>query len=100
MYETIFLGLACLCAPLLAKYAGYENGKKAFHMVGLSGLFFLLAASFSLVFTGDRLGMFGLFTLLGHYGLLLSYFLGWLMMLLGVVLELMGTLFMPTHAHR
>ncbi len=48
MIETIILGVACLSAPLFAKYAGYEIRKKPYDMVGVGGLFFLLGAAFAL----------------------------------------------------
>ena len=35
MYETIILAIACLSAPLFAKYAGYEITKKPYDMVGV-----------------------------------------------------------------
>ena len=50
-YGMIVLGLASLSAPFLAKLAGYEMHRKPFDFVGVSGIFFLLAASFSLAST-------------------------------------------------
>lgn len=47
-YGLIVLGLVGLSAPFWAKLAGYETHRKPFDLVGASGLFFLLAASFQL----------------------------------------------------
>ena len=47
-WELIVLGLACLTAPICARWAGFETRHKPFDLVGASGLFFLLAASFIL----------------------------------------------------
>lgn len=41
MYELVFLGLALMVAPVLAKTAG-QKGRHDF--IGLGGLFFLVAA--------------------------------------------------------
>ncbi|MBI1883002.1 MAG: hypothetical protein HYS08_02215 [Chlamydiae bacterium] len=81
MLEIIFLGLACMSAPLFAKYAGFEHKKLAFDMVGLSGMFFLLGSAFMLV--SSKLEMF---SGLGHYGMLFSYFVGLLGMVIGALL--------------
>ena len=43
-YELIFLGIASIGAPYLAKAAGYKNGLMPFKMLGLAGFFFLMSA--------------------------------------------------------
>ena len=47
-YELIVLGLVCLVTPWLAKLAGYEIARKPFDLVGIGGVFFLLASAFGL----------------------------------------------------
>ena len=50
-YGLIVLGLASLSAPFLARLAGYETHRKPLDLVGAGGIFFMLAASFSLAST-------------------------------------------------
>lgn len=78
MYETIILAVACLSAPLFAKYAGYEIHKKPYDMVGVGGLFFLLAAAFSL---GPLKVDF--MRNIAITGMVASHVLGWLMVIIG-----------------
>lgn len=47
-YQLLLLGLICLVAPVLARFAGYETRRKPFDLVGIGGIFFLLAASLGL----------------------------------------------------
>ncbi len=77
MYETIILGIACLSAPLFAKFAGHEI-KKPYDMVGTGGLFFLLGAAFTL---GPSRVDFLLN--IGTIGSIVSHVLGWLMVIIG-----------------
>lgn len=78
MYETIILAIACLSAPLFAKYAGYEIHKKPYDMVGVGGLFFLLGAAFSL---GPSRVEF--MNNIATTGSIASHVLGWLMVIIG-----------------
>ncbi len=78
MYETIILAVACLSAPLFAKYAGYEIHKKPYDMVGVGGLFFLLAAAFSL----GPLKVEFMYNI-AVTGSIASHVLGWLMVIIG-----------------
>ena len=78
MYETIMLGIACLSAPLFAKFAGYEINKKPYDMVGVGGLFFLLGAAFAL---GPSKVDFLLN--IGVLGTIVSHILGWLLVIIG-----------------
>jgi len=78
MYETIILAVACLSAPLFAKYAGFEITKKPYDMVGVGGLFFLLGAAFTL---GPSRVEFMLS--IGEIGSIASHVLGWLMVIIG-----------------
>ena len=78
MYETIILAIACLSAPLFAKYAGYEIRKKPFDLVGVGGLFFLLAAAFSL---GPSKVDF--LANIGATGSIVSHIIGWLLVIIG-----------------
>lgn len=78
MYETIVLGIACLSAPLFAKYAGYEITKKPYDMVGVGGLFFLLGAAFQL--GPSRVDFL---MNMATVGSIASHMLGWLMVIIG-----------------
>ena len=80
MSETIILGLACLSAPLFAKYAGYEIHKKPYDLVGVGGLFFILGTAFTvgpskLDFLRD----------ISTMGTLVSHLLGWILLVIGAV---------------
>ena len=72
------LGIACLSAPLFAKFAGYEITKKPYDMVGAGGLFFLLGAAFAL---GPSKVEF--LVNIGTIGTVVSHVLGWLMVIIG-----------------
>lgn len=78
MYETIILAVACLSAPLFAKYAGYEIRKKPFDMVGVAGLFFLLGAAFAL---GPSKVEF--MRKVAVTGSIVSHVIGWLLVIVG-----------------
>ena len=78
MYETMILGIACLSAPLFAKYSGYEITKKPYDMVGVGGLFFLLGAAFTL---GPSKVDF--LSNIATTGSVVSHVLGWLMVIIG-----------------
>ncbi|MBI1869787.1 MAG: hypothetical protein HYS07_01180 [Chlamydiae bacterium] len=96
MMEIIFLGLAAMSAPLFAKYAGFEHKKMAFDLVGVSGLFFILGSAFTFVFSKVEM-----FSLLGHYGMLLSYFAGLAGMIVGALwagLDLLFEVLMHTRS--
>lgn len=93
MYETIILAIACLSAPLIAKYAGYEIKKKPFDMVGVAGLFFLLGAAFSL---GPSKVTF--LVQIGTLGSIISHILGWLLVIIGAFRSTLDVL-METEEH-
>ena len=99
MYETIILGIACLSAPLFAKYSGYEITKKPFDMVGVGGLFFLLGAAFEL---GPSKVEF--LVNIGATGRIASHMLGWLMVIIGAFRSAIDVIMekeeMVTHAAR
>ena len=88
MNETIILAIACLSAPLFAKYAGYEIRKKPFDMVGVAGLFFLLGAAFSL---GPSKVEF--MTHVAMTGSVVSHILGWLLVIIGAFRSTLDVLF-------
>ena len=93
MLDTILLGLACMSAPLFAKYAGYEIKKKPFDMVGISGLFFILAASFTV--GPARVVAFHQFS---DTGTLVSYLIGWGLLVIGALQGMLDVLL--EHNHR
>lgn len=86
LWETILLGLALMVAPVFAKYAGYELKKFPYDMVGMAGLFFLMAGAFSLQFWTTMTFFGGFFTHVAHWMTLAGYFFGGLTLLFGTVL--------------
>ncbi|HUJ09609.1 MAG TPA: hypothetical protein VL171_06240 [Verrucomicrobiae bacterium] len=91
-YELIVLGLICLAAPWLAKIAGFETGRKPFDLVGVAGIFFLLAAAFgvgmSLVIALDQIG---------KAFMLVSLLLGWIALGAGAVWGTVDVIREPYH---
>ena len=77
-YGLIVLGLACLSAPFCAKLAGYETHRKPFDLVGASGMFFLLAASFQ--FAASMSTMIAGFA---HGFMMAAFAIGWLGLMWG-----------------
>ncbi len=93
MLETIMLGLACMSAPLFAKHAGYEIRKKPYDLVGVAGLFFILATAFA---AGP--GQIEILKQLSSTGALVSHLLGWVLLVIGALRGTMDVLF--EHNHR
>jgi hypothetical protein len=93
MLDTIMLGLACMSAPLFAKYAGHEIKRKPYDLVGTAGLFFILAASFTV---GPS--KIEAFHELSDVGMLSSYLLGWILLVIGALRGMMDVLL--EHNHR
>jgi hypothetical protein len=94
-FQLLLLGLICLAAPGLARFAGYETRRKPFDLVGIGGIFFLLAASFGL---GPSLveslrNMPGLLNVLT----VLSFCLGWISLIVGAVWSTIEVLREPKH---
>ena len=79
-YELIVLRLICLAAPWLAKIAGFETGRKPFDLVGVAGIFFLLAAAFGIGMT-----LVAGLEQIGHAFMLVSMVLGWIALAAGAV---------------
>src|SRR5438093_749370 len=79
-YELIVLGLVGLAAPWLAKTAGFETGRKPFDLVGVAGMFFLLAASF-----GVGMSLVVALADIGRAFMLVSIVLGWIALAAGAV---------------
>jgi hypothetical protein len=77
-YELIVLGLACLGAPICARWAGFETRRKPFDLVGAGGVFFLLGASFSMA-----MGMFPSIAALANGLMMIAFVLGWIGLLIG-----------------
>ncbi len=88
MYETIVLAFAALIAPVFARYAGYELRRKPFELVGTSGLFFLLSVAFGVLPVTQFASLISLWNFLG----IISYFIGWICMLVGTIWELVDVL--------
>jgi len=91
-YELIVLGLVSLAAPWLAKIAGFETGRKPFDLVGVAGIFFLLAAAFgmgmTLVIALDQIG---------KAFMLVSLVLGWIALGAGAVWGTVDVIREPDH---
>ncbi|HDD46528.1 MAG TPA: hypothetical protein ENG42_03555 [Candidatus Aenigmarchaeota archaeon] len=79
MGVDVYLAVAVLLAPVFAEYAKVRaKAEKAFSMLVVSGLFFLLSLSFgATVFAG--------FGSLALFGTMLFEVLGWLLLLIGAV---------------
>jgi len=93
MYPTLILAVAALSAPLFARLAGYELRRKPFELVAAAGLFFLLTVAFGLL----PLDYVALKTIWFWAGVV-SYFIGWLSLLVGAVWEMVDVLSTPEEA--
>lgn len=91
-YELIVLGLVSLSAPALAKIAGFETGRKPFDLVGIAGIFFLLAASF-----GVGVTLIASLTQIGNAFMLVSVVLGWIALAAGAVWGTVDVIREPDH---
>jgi hypothetical protein len=91
-YELIVLGLVCLVTPWLAKLAGYEIARKPFDLVGIGGVFFLLASAFGL-------GMNLVESLrgIGSAFQIVTIVLGWLALSAGAVWGTLDVMREPNH---
>jgi hypothetical protein len=79
-YEVILLGLVCLATPWLARMGGYEIARKPFDLVGIAGMFFLLASAFGLgVSTVEALRA------LGNAFETVSFVMGWIALAAGAL---------------
>jgi hypothetical protein len=79
-YQLIILGLACLIAPWLATLAGYELKHKPFALVGVGGMFFLLATSFGL-----GMNLVDVLHTAGRALMIISFVLGWIALGIGAI---------------
>ena len=79
-FEMVWFALATLLAPVFAEYAKIRGkADKAFSFIGTSGVFLLLAMGFQLEFFTAFAGQAAM------YGVYLFQFLGWLVLLIGVL---------------
>ena len=94
-FQLLLLGLFCLTAPGLARFAGYETPRKPFDLVGIGGVFFLLAASFGL---GPNL-VESLRRLAGFWNglMVISFCLGWISLIVGAVWSTIEVIREPEH---
>src|SRR5437660_1062134 len=94
-YPLILLAFVCLITPWLARLAGYEIGRKAFDLVGVAGIFFLLAASF---------GMGGLLvamlTDMARVFMVVTFVLGWIALFAGAIWGTIDVIREPQHELR
>lgn len=80
MYETLILAFICMVTPICARHAGYNVHKKPFDLVGVAGLFFLLAAAFHLIpVRAEWIGLVDLWTTF------FSHLLGWLGLIIAAI---------------
>jgi vacuolar-type H+-ATPase subunit I/STV1 len=91
-YELIVLGLVALAAPWLARVAGYETGRKPFDLVGVAGIFFLLAASF-----GVGIGLVEVLHDIGRVFMIVSIVLGWIALGVGAIFGTVDVIREPNH---
>lgn len=90
IYETLALAFVALITPFLGKIAGYELRRKPFEFVAASGLFFMLTVAFSIL----PLDVGYVKSL--WYGLsVISYFIGWISLLVGCFWELFAVITIP-----
>ena len=87
IYETLVLAFACFAAPLLGKLAGCELQGRPFGLVGASGLFFLLTVAFGILPVQNAVIM-SIWYVCG----VISYFIGWIALLIGTIWELVDQL--------
>ena len=92
IYETLVLAFACFAAPLLGKLAGCELQGRPFGLVGAAGLFFLLTVAFGLLPISNAV-----ITSIWYVCGVISYFIGWIALLIGTIWEL-GDVLSPSHA--
>src|SRR5213594_4872076 len=93
-FQLLFLGLICLAAPGLVRFAGYEIPRKPFDLVGIGGIFFLLAASFGLGLNViDVRGLPGLFRVLT----IIAFCLAWISLIVGAVWSTIEVVREPDH---
>ncbi len=65
--------------------------RKPFELVGTWGLFFLLSVAFGVLPVTKSAGLMALWNALA----IISYFIGWICMLVGVIWELVDVLIIP-----
>ena len=97
-YPLIVLGVVCLAAPYIARLGAYETHRKPFDMVGVGGIFFLLAASFGLGFAliaGARDVQF--WAVLTRVLMICSFILGWIALGIGAVWSTIEVWRAPEH---
>jgi|ERR1043166_250215 hypothetical protein len=94
-FQLLVLGLICLAAPVFARFAGYETRRKPFDLVGIGGIFFLLAASFGM---GPSL-LANVKSLPGFLQVLtvISMCLGWISLIVGAVWSTIEVIQEPEH---
>lgn len=91
-YELIILSVVCLMSPWLGKFAGYDITRKAFDLVGVAGIFFLLAASFGL-----GTALVPLLTDIGHVMMIVTFVLGWIALFAGAIWGTLDVIREPNH---
>ncbi len=97
-FELLVLGLICLAAPCFARFAGHETRRKPFDLVGIGGIFFLLAASFGLGLTMfDSIRNSASLLSLGRGLMGISFILGWLSLIVGAVWSTLEIIREPEH---
>ena len=96
-YELIVLGMVCFLAPWLAKMADYSISRKSFDLVGIAGIFFLLASAFGL--GGNMVDML---RSIGNVFQIVTFVFGWIALAAGALWGLMDVLREPGQmfAHR
>jgi hypothetical protein len=87
IYETLILAAVALVAPLVGKIAGCELERRPFGLVGAAGLFFLLTVAFSMVPVTE-----GFLASVWFVCSVISYFIGWIALLVGAFWQLFETL--------
>jgi hypothetical protein len=89
-FEMVWFALATLLTPVFAEYAKIRSkAERQFSFIAIAGVFFLLSISFELSFFTDMAGAAAI------YGVYLFQFLGWILLLVGVLWAALGLMKAP-----
>lgn len=78
--ELIALGIVCMIAPVFARFAGYETGRKPFDLCGVAGIFFLLTVA-----CGEGVSLAPQMAGMCRVSMLIALTLGWLSLAVGAI---------------
>ncbi len=91
--ELIVLSLVSMSAPVMAKLAGYEMGRKPFDLCAVAGIFFLLSAA-----CGLGVSLIPMMTTLGTVVSAITVLLGWVSLAIGALWGALNVIREPDHS--